>query len=85
MEFYDYLQTRIDMSRDSGVQHLPKVLQKLIDDGGDEVYLDSLITDSARKELEAETYSIDHLYYWSLTGHLQDVKLHWEIMKNIGV
>lgn len=81
MNFHEYLKSRAQGSRDNGVLHLPLVLEKLILDNGTECDLESLIQGGKEKQSGCERFSLNYCYWWSLTDMLEDVKLHWDKMK----
>ncbi|MNQ83747.1 hypothetical protein D3C85_988430 [compost metagenome] len=81
MEFHEYIQDRIDASISNGVTHLPEILTEFMVDNGTEAGLESLLQDAQRQEQEAESFSMNHLFYWSLTTHLKDIILHWKLMQ----
>ena len=82
MQLEEYLQARIQGSIDDGVTHVASEFQKRFEDLSC-ITLEELVSwhqDVQRQELEAESFSMEHLYFWSLSSHLQDIILHAKLL-----
>lgn len=83
MQLEEYLQARIQSSIDDGVTHVASEFEKRFTDIAC-VTIPMLVDwqqDVNRLFQEAESFSMDHLYYWSLDTHLTDIILHAKLLE----
>lgn len=81
----EYLQERIQNTIENGVTHVAEEFSKRYEDLAC-VTIPSLVDWSqevARKMLEAESFSLEHCYWWSLHGHLTDFILHGKLLQDL--
>lgn len=81
----EYLQQRIQDSLDDGVTHVALEFSKRFTESGyATITIEELVDwqqDVNRLSQEAESFSMDHLYYWSLDTHLTDIILHAKLLE----
>lgn len=83
MNIKEFITSRIDDSVKNGVIHLKKEFEEKYDDFS-KITIDSLqnwLYDVDRKMQEAESFSIEHAYWWSLKTHLTDVIIHAKLIE----
>lgn len=83
MNIKEFITSRIDDSVKNGVIHLKKEFEEKYSDY-EEVTVDSLqswLYDVDRKMQEANSFSMDHMYYWSLKTHLTDIVEHAKLLQ----
>lgn len=78
MQLEEFIQMRIDDSLADGVTHVAEEFSRKYENISC-VTIESLVDwqqDVHRKMQEAESFSLEHCYYWSLNSHLTDIILH---------
>lgn len=82
MDIDDYVRIRIQDSIDNGVTHLEKEFNEKYEDFSC-ITIESLVdwnNDIHCNMQRAESYSIEHGYWWSLHGHLTDIIKHAKLL-----
>ena len=82
MDIAQYIQMRINDSVKNGVIHLKKEFEERYSSYDDVTIadLESWVQDVHRKMQEAESFTVDHTYYWSLHCHLEDIVKHVKLL-----
>lgn len=83
MSIEEFLQRRIQSSLDDGVTHLALEFSKRFTDMAC-ITIPMLVDwqqDVNRLSQEAESFSLDHMYYWSLDTHLTDIIVHAKLLE----
>lgn len=89
MTIQEYISARINASLKDGVIHVAKEFNDRYESLNG-ITRDLTIEDMEqwlgeikRKEAEAESFSMDHLYYWSLVTHVEDIIKHAKLLETV--
>lgn len=74
----EYLEGRIQRTIKDGVTHVSSEFNKKFSDLSttNKSMLDDWLEEVNRNMIQAESFSLDHMYWWSLSSHLTDIIHH---------